>query len=442
LTFSPDSQRLAVGDSAGTVTVWDLQSRLPVTYGRGSRGDIYCLAFNPDGTLLASGGRGPARLWDASTGRALLSLHTNGVVCTLAFAPDGRRLAVGSKNPGFVSLWELEDGRGIQTLRGLTTQATRLCYSADGRWLAALSQTYQIALWDVRTGQLRFRLTAPRGDMEKAALAFDAAGERLACSAGEDVKLWNVTSGQELGAWQVPKGGKDALTFPPTEGLFLFREERDEEAEDAPHPAGPRVCRLRNLLGPTPLKPLATIADFNRQLLTVVAAHDSHLFIAEGIANTGNGQRRIIKAYEAVTGRERWSLASTRTELSPTIVLEPGGRMLAAQTDNRKDEGVLVEVASGQVRGEVKPFPACLGLDAGAIQLGSRDQGTEKRGYALYQRGDSSPQILLGIETMTALAPLFGPDGESLAWSHTDGSVSVCHLPLLRQRLAGVGLEW
>jgi serine/threonine protein kinase/WD40 repeat protein len=443
LSFSPDGKRLAVGDSAGTITIWDLQARLPLTYCRGSRADVYALAFNTDGTLLASGGRGPARLWDAATGRPLLSLQTTGIVSALAFAPDGRRLAVGSKSPGRVSVWDLDTGRGIQTLRGLTTQAPCLRFSSDGRLLAALAQTRQVALWDVRRGQLRFLLAAPRGDTEDAALVFSSDGRRLACSAGEEVKLWDVTSGQELGAWNVPRGSKDALTFHPSGGLLLFRQDSEDEGEDSLRTTRPRVCRIRNLLGASPLHPLATITDFNRQLLGALATHDGRMFLAEGISQGANGQQRFIKAYDGLTGNECWSLSSTRTELSATMVLEPAGRLLAVRTDNRADEGSLVEVASGQVLGGLKPFPLSLGIDAhDIIQFGGSDQGSERRGYALFQRGESSPWILLGIETTVSFRPLFGPDGETLIWSNTDGTVSVCHLSQLRERLAAVGLEW
>jgi serine/threonine protein kinase/WD40 repeat protein len=443
LSFSPDDTRLAVGDCAGTVTVWDVQTHLPISYCRAARAEIHSLVFNPDGTLLATGGRGTVRLWDVSTGRSLLSLRTTGVVSTLAFAPSGRRLAVGTKSPGRVSVWDLETGRGIQTLHGLTTQASRLCFSADGRLLAALAPTWQVAIWDVSRGQLCFLLTAPRGNPEDAMLVFSPDASRLACSAGEDVKMWDVVTGQLLGAWRVPKGGKDALAFHPSGGLLLFRQEREEEADDPARTVWPRVCRIRNLHGASPLNAVATIADFNRLLLSAIPTQDGRMFIAEGIHQGPNGQQRTIKAYDALTGAERWSISSTRTELSPTIVLDPAGRLLALRTDNREDEGVQVEVESGRVLGALKPFPVSMGVDAGVmIQLGSRDQGAERRGYALFQRGDSSPRVFLGIETSTSFCPLFSRDGESLSWSNVDGSVSVCNLQQVRQRLAQVGLEW
>jgi WD40 repeat protein len=64
------------------------------------RGVVWCLAFTPDGTRLASGDGflfnqpGNVTLWDPATGQEVLTLpgHLAHVV-TLTFSQDGTRLA-------------------------------------------------------------------------------------------------------------------------------------------------------------------------------------------------------------------------------------------------------------------------------------------------------------------------------------------------------------
>jgi serine/threonine protein kinase/WD40 repeat protein len=447
LVFSSDGDRLAVGDSTGAVTVWDRRTRLPAANCQGSHEDVYAMAFTPDGTLIASGGRGPVRIWDAATGRLVLSLRTPSVTTALAFSPDGRRLVVGSKAPALAVVWELHSGFGTKILRGLTSQASRVCFSNDGTLVAALGHNWQVGIWEVSTGQLKRILAAPRGNADDdSAFAFDATGSRFACSAGRGAKLWDVATGRELGAWRLPAGGKDALTFHPSGALLSFRRE-EESATPATSTevgqSGSAVCRIRNLLGPKPETPLATMDEFNRHLLDTLVTADGETFIAEGVHQSGDGQRRSVRAYDSITGAERWAISSTRSRLEKSICIDPSGTVLAGQTDNRDDVGSLADAKSGKLLGALQPFPICLGTKAhDLVRLGAGDLSGEARGYALFQPGESAPRLMLGIDTSAAFRPVFSRDGHLLAWSNSDGTVSVCDLLLLRGRLSEIGLGW
>jgi WD40 repeat protein len=453
LAFSPDGRRLALGDSAGTVTVWDVTSRRPVTYCYGSYQDVYAVAFSPDGTLLASGGRGPVRFWNAATGRLVLSLQSAGLTTSLAFAPGAGRLVVGSKGPARVSVWELDHSRGIQTLSGLTSQAAHLCLSQDGRSLAAVAHNWQVGVWDLEAGSPRFLLQGPRGGADDdAALAFSPDGRQLACSAGEGAKLWDATTGAEVGSWSLPTGAKDLLAFHPSGQLLLFRAER--EGGTAPPPddgngngdtrgGSAPVWVIRNLLGPRPTESLARIADFDRHLLDAAVTPDGGTLILEGVSGEPAGQGRNIRGYDGPTGAKRWVVPSTRTPLEGTLTLDPTGCLLAVRTENREAAAVLLDVDFGAARGPVRPFPVALGPRALDLVLaGPPDLTGDAQGYSLLGQGDTSPRLILGIDSTPAFRPVFSRDGNLLAWSNTDGTVSVCHLDELRTSLARAGLGW
>jgi WD40 repeat protein/tRNA A-37 threonylcarbamoyl transferase component Bud32 len=189
LAFSADGQRLAAGDAGGTVTVWSWRRRAVTAVCRAGPFDVFAVCFTPDGTTLASGGRGPVRLFDTETGRLLLKLEGGDYVSGLAFAAGGRRLAassLGGFGVGKAHVWQVEDGRGIRTLRGLSSQISQVCLSADGRRLAALAHNWRVGVWEAGSGRLLRRLRPRR-------------------------ESWPTTqrwpSAPTAGAWRWPRGG-------------------------------------------------------------------------------------------------------------------------------------------------------------------------------------------------------------------------------------------
>lgn len=179
---------------------------------------ICAIALSADGKTLATAGgfsgqggqQADLRLWDMASGRNIANFkgHTAYILC-VAFSPDGKMLASGS-NDTTVRIWHVPSGEFIAKLTEHTRPVYSVIFSPDGKTLAT-GGDQTIRLWDLD----KFKNTRTFEDQWLQSLAFSPGGKTLAAGGGGgvgnliDVKLWDVASGKyrSLGITQ-PGGDK------------------------------------------------------------------------------------------------------------------------------------------------------------------------------------------------------------------------------------------
>ena len=145
VAFAPDGVHLATATWQGNaaVQIWDLVSgqASPPLEGRGATS----VTYSPDGKLLAVARRNLTRLYDAHTGRILHTITGHsGDVFEVAFSPDGKTLASISYDRT-VRLWSVSNEQLLLTFT-LDSPGCGVAFSRDGRTLGAASWTAHF--WD------------------------------------------------------------------------------------------------------------------------------------------------------------------------------------------------------------------------------------------------------------------------------------------------------
>jgi WD40 repeat protein len=163
VAFSPDGRTLASGAIDARIALWDLATGRRFATLEGFAGPVKSLLFSPTAPVLAAGTDfGSVTLWqDAVAGRTphpeLLGRHT-GQVTSLAFNADGTLLASGGKDHK-VDLWNVATRQGLGApFTGHTGTVTSLSFSQDGRLLASGGEDGNLLLWDLDVGSWQRRV--------------------------------------------------------------------------------------------------------------------------------------------------------------------------------------------------------------------------------------------------------------------------------------------
>jgi len=133
---------------------------VPIKTFKGYDDSVFSVAFNPSGTILASGSYGyisrdsviehsVIKLWNVKNGTLIKTLkgHRN-YIKSVAFSPDGAVLVSGETDRT-IKLWDAKSGILLKTLKGHSKSINSVAFSPNGTMIASGSGDNTINLWDM-----------------------------------------------------------------------------------------------------------------------------------------------------------------------------------------------------------------------------------------------------------------------------------------------------
>ena len=212
VVFSPDSRRIVTHTFRENMKIWDVQSGVCITQIEvPNRHDIRKFAFSQDGQRIAaiSDGRdGNIYIWCPHTGRQLneikLGSTTEGIY-PFQFSSDTSLLAGRKREPDTdpesILVWHMETGEQISCFTEHSGEMEKLCFSSDGRHLAAGSSDGILHVWGVDSGQLATTYNS-YGDAQIFPYYTPEDGLIAAAVSKRKVEIWDVEQEEKIDTFE------------------------------------------------------------------------------------------------------------------------------------------------------------------------------------------------------------------------------------------------
>jgi serine/threonine protein kinase len=197
LAWSPDSTSIASGGRDKVIHVWEAGSGKTVAEYKGHSKRVSCIAWAASGGLIASAGKdNTVHIWQASspTNSAvnIYRGHTNSVNA-IAWSPNNQMIASGSSGKN-IHIWHALTGKQMRVLRGHGDEVNAVAWSPDGALVVSGSSDKSVRVWQAATGQL---VLTYRGHKKAVTALLWSADGRYIASASEDttVQIWEAAMG-------------------------------------------------------------------------------------------------------------------------------------------------------------------------------------------------------------------------------------------------------
>jgi len=183
--------------------------------------------FSPDSKLIAAGNvdsdygadhngidlKNFVTLWDVNNEKVIRKLDGHkDKISAICFSPDGKHIAAGIRDKS-IKIWNVKDGKLVASLKKHYVDS--IAFSPDGRYIVSAGD--EISLWDINNIQ-HIRTFEKFSNSFSNSIAFSPDGKTIVSSCyNKDINLWSVKDGTLIKTF---KDDVSSVCFSP-DGQFI-----------------------------------------------------------------------------------------------------------------------------------------------------------------------------------------------------------------------------
>jgi WD40 repeat protein len=304
VAFAPSGLAVATAGDDQIIHTWSAETGAGFDTFPSQLGSVQALAYTADGRLISAAAQNGAVVWRGGPNWTLARTIGTGDeksplinrVLALSFSPDGQRIATGGGVPsrsGEVKIWRVSDSALVREITPSHSDTVfSLDFSPDGKFLATASADKFVKVFDAASGKLIKQLSGHTHYV--LGVSWKADGRTLASSgADKAVKLWSFPAGEQLKTVEGFNKEVTSVRFVGIGGEMLAT-------------SGDAKVRLLKEDG-TALRDFGGIKGF---LFSSAITPDGQLVL-------GGGQDSVLRAWNAASGKNLFSLDPPPAELAP-----------------------------------------------------------------------------------------------------------------------------